>query len=290
MYNNYYKKGIVIGIILIFISAGFFPIISGYDKKQFSDNYRGNIVTKQLNDYTNITVYEAWDLLNDTTNGIQIPVDVRKDYEWEAGFINTPYPESPIHYCLDLLEEQSGLEEFIDLYDGKEVIFYCAKGGRSWVATQILVDSDFAGTIYNMVGGTTAWKTAGLPMRTNDPPEPPDIQGPGSGKKKTYYDFILNSQDPDEDGVKYFIDWGDGNTEWTDFSESGQPLIVNHAWDKQGTYTTIFRAQDYYGAESDNSTGNMIIPKNKILNFANINMNILDLFFKFYIKYFQQNI
>ena len=38
----------------------------------------------------NITVHEAWELLTDTDNGIQTPIDVRYEQEWEYGFIDTP--------------------------------------------------------------------------------------------------------------------------------------------------------------------------------------------------------
>jgi len=229
-------------------------------------------VTTQFNEYTNLTVFEAWDLLNDTANGIQLPIDVRTDPEWEAGFIDTPYPESPIHFHLDRLEDPAGLQEFIDLYDGEEVILYCAKGGRSFTATKILMNSSFTGEIYNMVGGTSEWVAQGLPMRTNDPPEAPDIQGPSSGKKKTYYDFILIGTDPDTDGVRFFVDWGDDTNELTDFGDSGAPVIANHAWDSDGTYTITCRTQDYYGGESENTTMDIVIPKSKV---ANLNLNML---------------
>ena len=117
-----------------------------------------------LNDYTNINVIEAWDFLTDTSNGIQIPIDVRQNYEWNDERIDTPVPENPRHYCLDLLQDPETLEQFIDLYDGIDIIFYCKSGGRSASASSILSNTEFNGTIYNMVGGIGSWKTTGYPI------------------------------------------------------------------------------------------------------------------------------
>ena len=55
-------------------------------------------VTNKFDDYINLTVEEVWELLNDTSNGIQIPVDVRTDSEWETEHIDTPKPENPKHH------------------------------------------------------------------------------------------------------------------------------------------------------------------------------------------------
>jgi rhodanese-related sulfurtransferase len=264
------RKKIVVStaVLIIMFSLTFMSAANAIKiEKKADDISLKTAETSQLDDYTNITVHEAWDLLNDTSNGIQLPIDVRTDPEWEAGFIDTPFPESPIHYHLDRIKDPVGLQEFIDLYDGEDIIIYCAKGGRSFVATKIIMNTSFSGEIYNMVGGTTEWVAQGLPMRTNDPPEAPDIQGPTQGKKKTFYDYVLESEDPDMDGVRFFVDWGDGTNELTDYTESGIPIVANHAWEKDGTYTITCRTVDYYGAESENTTLDVTIPKTKLFEF-----------------------
>jgi hypothetical protein len=48
--------------------------------------------------YTDITVAQAYNFLTNTTNGIQIPIDVRSDSEWKAAHIDTPYPENVQHW------------------------------------------------------------------------------------------------------------------------------------------------------------------------------------------------
>ena len=102
-------------------------------------------ITNFSNDYTNITAGEAWNLLTDIGNGIQIPIDVRTNSEWNAEHIDTPIPENPRHYCLDLLQNETMLQKFITLYDGMEVILYCGSGYRSFLATNILIDNNFNG-------------------------------------------------------------------------------------------------------------------------------------------------
>ncbi|UCF12213.1 MAG: rhodanese-like domain-containing protein [Thermoplasmatales archaeon] len=154
---------------LIFGSTGNAVIIE--NKQRYNMATNNGISSNLNNDYTNITVYEAWDMLNDTSNGIQIPVDVRTDGEWNSEHIDTPPPEDPIHYCLDLLQNETGLQEFMTLFEGEEVVLYCKSGYRSFVATNILVDNNFTGTIYNMLGGILAWKAAGFPTKNESEPD-----------------------------------------------------------------------------------------------------------------------
>lgn len=174
MQNNMIKKWATLGITaliigLIFGSAGNAVII---ENQQAFDMPTNNGMPSNLDDgYTNITVYEAWDMLNDTSNGIQIPIDVRTDGEWNTEHIDTPPPEDPIHYCLDLLQNETGLQEFMALYEGEEVILYCGSGYRSFVATNILIDNNFTGTIYNMIGGILAWNAAGFPTKNENEPD-----------------------------------------------------------------------------------------------------------------------
>ena len=60
--------------------------------------------------YTDITVQEAWDLLNNTSNGIQIPIDVRRNDEWNPEIIDTPFrPSAPEGLPFDKLRDKSRL-------------------------------------------------------------------------------------------------------------------------------------------------------------------------------------
>ncbi|MEF8848795.1 MAG: rhodanese-like domain-containing protein, partial [Candidatus Thermoplasmatota archaeon] len=129
------------------------------------------------NVYTNINAEEAWQMLNDTSNGIQIPIDVRTDAEWANKHIKTPYPEYPRHHCSCAWNNESILQKFITLYEGKEIILYCKSGVRSLQAASTLVENNFEGTIYNMVGGITEWENKDYPTVGNRPPGSPSING-----------------------------------------------------------------------------------------------------------------
>ena len=218
--------------------------------------------------YTDITVEEAWILLSNTSNGIQIPIDVRTDGEWKNEHIDTPPPENPRHYYLEDLKNENKLQDFILLYSDKEIILYCASGGRSATAANILADNEFTGTIYNMLGGITAWKAAGYPTIGNRPPDTPTITGPTSGKAETEYEYNFTATDPDGDDVYYYIDWGDETfSDWFGSFPSGKAIADLHIWDEQGSYNISVKAKDIYGAESEWSDPLSIsMPKNKIIS------------------------
>ena len=157
-----FKNGLLISAIFILLAGLFFSNVNAtYIESKPLDNYPN--ILKNPDGYTNINVHEAWDFLTDTSNGIQIPIDVRKFYEWIDDRIDTPVPENPRFYCLDLLTDPIMLEQFMTFYDGEEVIMYCWSGGRSASASQLLVNNGFNGTIYNMLGGVSAWTDALYP-------------------------------------------------------------------------------------------------------------------------------
>ncbi len=218
------------------------------------------------NDYIDITVEEAWVMLNDPSpeNGIQLPIDVRTDDEWKIEHIDTPAPENPIHYPLDELQDPTGLQTFLSAYDGKEIILYCRTGSRSVTAANILVNNEFNGTIYNMLGGITEWKSEGYPTIGNLPPSKPEITGKTNGKPGKEYQYTLKSTDSDGNKIYYFINWSDGTyNKWIGPYSSNQEVLVNHTWEEKGTYTVQVKAKDYYGNESDWATLDITIPKNK---------------------------
>jgi hypothetical protein len=84
----------------------------------------------------------------------------------------------------------------------------------------------------------------------SNPPGAPDIDGPMSGDPGTSYDYKFNSMDPDGDTVKYYIDWGDGNTDETGFNPSGTDVTVSHSWSASGKYTITAYAEDSTGKTS----------------------------------------
>jgi rhodanese-related sulfurtransferase len=209
-------------------------------------------------DYTDISVEEVWYLLSDTSNGIQIPVDVRTVMEWTGERIDTPFPEFPRHFEVADISDSEGYQEFVDLYDGKDIIVYCKSGGRSASAANILIANGFNGTVYNMLGGITAWKSAGYPTKTgNTNPLSPDKPiGESVCNINQACNFSAQTTDPDDDPIRYGWDWNaDGFVdEWSPYVPSGQTNTLSHLWLMMGTYDIAVLAQDNVGSQSSFST------------------------------------
>jgi hypothetical protein len=104
-------------------------------------------------------------------------------------------------------------------------------------------------------------------IRTNDPPNAPIIDGPPRGSAGNSYPYRFTSEDPDEDDVSYYIEWGDGDTTtWTEFRPSGSPgYSESHSWTK-GTFIIQAIAKDIYGAESDWAELTVSMPRNRAIN------------------------
>jgi len=109
----------------------------------------------------------------------------------------------------------------------------------------------------------------------DEPPSTPTIDGPTSGEIDKTLDFTFTSTDPDGDEIEYYIDWGDGNKEWTNFYASGTPVTVSHTWDKRDTYTIMAKAVDPYGEESNWATHVITIPRTRIIIHSSF-MNIIE--------------
>jgi rhodanese-related sulfurtransferase len=84
-------------------------------------------------------------------------IDVREQYEWDAGRI----PGDVRHIELEHLSSQA---ETIDR--DRPVVFQCRLGSRSLMAAQAFRRAGFEA--YSLAGGLQAWHDAGLPL---DPPD-----------------------------------------------------------------------------------------------------------------------
>jgi len=109
----------------------------------------------------------------------------------------------------------------------------------------------------------SGWSELEVTMVDNQPPSTPTIKGETSGKPGKEYEFTINATDPDGDDVKYYIDWGDNNTEETGFNASGTEVIVKHTWDEEGAYNITAKAEDIHGAEGPEGILTVNIPRNR---------------------------
>jgi rhodanese-related sulfurtransferase len=101
-----------------------------------------------VNAYIDVDVSQAKQMINSDPD--LVILDVRTQAEYDSGHIQnaTLIPVTELTGRLGESDKQ------------KEILVYCASGGRSATASQTLVDNGFS-KVYNMLGGITAWKSAG---------------------------------------------------------------------------------------------------------------------------------
>jgi rhodanese-related sulfurtransferase len=91
-------------------------------------------------------------------------VDVREPAEWEKGHV-----PGALHAVRGLLEFKAdpSLEAYHDkrLDPAKQLVVYCASGGRSALSAKTLKDMGYP-RVTNMLGGFTAWSQAGKKSET----------------------------------------------------------------------------------------------------------------------------
>jgi len=88
---------------------------------------------------------------------------------------------------------------------------------------------------------------------SNTAPNPPSINGPSIIRAGQYYDFTFLTTDPDDDDIKYIVNWGDGPAEETELVLSGTAYQMTHLWDPQlpvMPYQITCKAEDANGAQS----------------------------------------
>ena len=98
----------------------------------------------------------------------------------------------------------------------------------------------------------------------NQAPEIPEINGPLQGKPGIEYECTIQSIDPEDHTLYYYIEWGDGDiTDWSGPYNSGEEVPVKHIYETKGTYTIRVKARDELNAESDWGTLDVKIPRLK---------------------------
>jgi C1A family cysteine protease len=100
-------------------------------------------------------------------------------------------------------------------------------------------------------------------------PDKPTIEGSTQGKVGTEYTYNIAAIDPDSDDVKFSIWWKDYDGDkytTTDFYHSGEKILFSYKWNRRGAYYIKVCAIDEYDIESDWTTLEVSMPRNKALN------------------------
>ena len=100
-------------------------------------------------------------------------------------------------------------------------------------------------------------------LEPNDPPTKPDIYGPPLGPPGKELCFAFVSIDPDENQIKYIIDWGDGDSTETEYYPSGFAAEACHSYGAQNEYTIVVKAEDEKGSIGEENTFKVTIKTTK---------------------------
>ena len=76
----------------------------------------------------------------------------------------------------------------------------------------------------------------------------------------------------------YNVEWGDGDTDWTEYGDSGVEIILKHTWEASGKYTIKAQAIDIHGAESNWAEFIVTMPKDKALTANMLLLRIIERF------------
>ena len=91
------------------------------------------------------------------------------------------------------------------------------------------------------------------------PPSTPKlIFGPTTGKKGDINNFIISAIEPENEQIRYYIEWGDGTNEYSDFYLSEEIVNLSHKWNTEGVFNFYIYSEDDNGAKSINSEKNVI--------------------------------
>ena len=75
----------------------------------------------------------------------------------------------------------------------------------------------------------------------------PIIDGPSDGNANEEYEFSFIINDPEEDDVWLYVDWGDGiDTGWLGPYTTGEEIILYHTWSTGGLYYIKARSMDLW--------------------------------------------
>jgi len=154
-----------------------------------------------------------------------------------------------------------------------------------WIDSSPCIGAD--GTVYigsstfksNYIGYLHAFGS----VDSNEPPDTPTISGTLNGKAMETYPYKFSTNDPDNNAIMFYVDWGDGTfTNWTEKAGSGEKVRIDHTYNMRNDYTIRAKAKDVMGEESDWATLEVSMPKSSaifipFLNFLENHPNLFPL-------------
>ena len=61
------------------------------------------------------------------------------------------------------------------------------------------------------------------------------------------YNFEIRSEDPVNDLIRYYVEWGDGTYEYSDYHSSNEIINLSHSWEEEGVFNFYIYSEDIHG-------------------------------------------
>ena len=152
-------------------------------------------------------------------------------------------------------------------YNG--TIRFRKKIAKEWIHSSPCIAED--GTVY--IGSTYLFDRGYLhafgSQESNSPPITPNISGETNGNPGEEYWYTFVAIDPDNNPLKLFVDWGDGNSGWithVDWFASGEDMWAEHTYSSSGKYMIRAKVKDVFEEESDWGELKVTMPRDKSTN------------------------
>ena len=264
MQNKLFRKGLVCGVILLFICMSIAPTSAFNNVKKSSITVSGDINDLVVTVTTDKVRYEVGELVEITINvtnigeeSIILYFDTAQQVDYMISYKEDIYLWSMDKIFLDIPSQITidGGETFVLLHD-------------YWNQKSNLGDQVENGS-YEIDGWIFGYNIHGYSKTFyigNRPPSAPIITGPTTTVPGSH-EWTFRAIDPDGDNVLYEIDWGDGVVEkWIGPYASGEEVLLSHTYCKKGMVSIRARANDTHGAIGDWGYMDVVIVKNNQIN------------------------
>jgi hypothetical protein len=82
------------------------------------------------------------------------------------------------------------------------------------------------------------------------PSIPESFTNLSTGEIGKSYNFKIKSVDPDNDLIRYYVEWGDGTYEYSDFYSSNEIINLSHSWEEEGVFNFYIYSEDIHGSRN----------------------------------------